>query len=726
MSRRHGTWELPSSTDAHLRHRTLIPLNPVYAIPSFAIGSVAFALLLVQLLAMKGSTLRNKSLFSAVAASLVWAVSGLMGLLSGRAEIWWFVAIFDVLHAGLWMAVLAVIFRESVQASKLGSKALPVSLNVLGVAALALIVWVLWIVVVEQRPSTVDFSTSRGYLSAWLGISIAGLAFVEQVYRNTPSAFRWAIKPVCIGLGGAFAYDLFCFSDALLFSQIDPVKWGARGLTYALIVPFAALSLVRTKGWRVTLTVSRQVAFHSTTLFACGVYLLVVAAGGYYLREMGGRWAQFLQITFVFGAVLVLIVLFWSGTMRSRIRVWVSKHFFSYRFDYREQWLSFTRALSDPGGEAGIYDRSVKAMADLVESPGGGLWLRRNGQWRQVARWSMPELPGEESQDADLPSFLAQKGWVLDIGAARQRQAEYRDLVMPQWLLDLDDAWIVVPLMGSDTELFGFVVMLTPRSGAELNWEILDLLKTAGKQAASYLAQIEANEALLEARKFDAFNRLSAFVVHDLKNLVAQLSLLHKNAERHWNNPEFREDLLSTVDHVVKRMNDMLLQLRSGTVPVEQPRLIDATRVLKRVIEAKAAQRDRIVLQGERELMVLGHEDRLERVIGHLVQNALEASPADRKVHIEGQSLDDDVSIQVKDEGTGMTREYIRDQLFKPFESTKETGMGIGAYESQQYVTSIGGRVLVDSVPGKGTTMTVLLPRRKSLSAPQSNGASGL
>lgn len=689
----------------------MIPLNHSYAVPSFAIGSVAFAVLFVQSLTVTGSALRGKFLYGAIAVSLLWSLTGLAGTFWLLGGVWWVVGLLDVLRSALWLSVLTVIFRESVRASSLPASLLPGALRVLGVATIIVFAWLVWILFTELDAWSPDFASSRPFFGAWLGISIAGLAFVEQVYRNTPDAFRWAIKPFCIGLGGAFAYDLFCFSDAVLFSRVDPAKWSIRGFTYALIVPFVALSLVRAKGWKVTFAVSRHVAFHSTALLASGLYLLVVSAGGYYLREFGGEWAQFFQIAFVFGAVLVLIVLFWSGTMRSRIRVWVSKHFFSYRFDYREQWLNFTRALSDTRNELGIYDRSVKALADLVESTGGGLWLLRDGKWRQVARWSMPEFGGEVVAGSALPAFLASKGWVIDVAAARQGRQENGDVELPPWLLSLPEAWIVVPLIVSESELFGFVVLLTPRSGAELNWEVLDLLKTAGRQAASYLAQIEASEGLLEARKFDAFNRLSAFVVHDLKNLTAQLSLLLKNAERHWNKPEFKEDLLSTVDHVVKRMYDMLLQLRSGTVPVEKARLMDVNRVLGRVVQSKAAQRERIVIQADRELMVLGHEDRLERVIGHLVQNALEASDARTKVLVKALGEDSEVLIKVKDEGVGMTQEYIRDRLFKPFQSTKDAGMGIGTYESQQYLTSIGGRVLVDSVPGQGTVMTVVLPR---------------
>ncbi|MFN0314203.1 MAG: XrtA/PEP-CTERM system histidine kinase PrsK, partial [Burkholderiales bacterium] len=367
--------------------------------------------------------------------------------------------------------------------------------------------------------------------------------------------------------------------------------------------------------------------------------------------------------------------------------------------------------------EEGIYERSVKALADLVESPGGGLWLKRDARWKQVARWSMPLIEAEEAADANFTSFLADKGWVVDLKSVRARPEEYKDVLLPAWLNSIPEAWIAVPLMAAEKELFGFVILLTPRSGAELNWEVLDLLKTAARQSASYLAQIEANEALLEAKKFDAFNRLSAFVVHDLKNLVAQLSLLLKNAQRHKNNPEFQEDLLLTVGHVVKRMNDMLYQLRSGTVPVEQPKLVELSHVLERIAHSKAAQRHRIQFAGGEGVSVLGHEERLERVVGHLVQNALEASAEESKVSVEVTAQGNEACIAVTDSGTGMTPEFIRDRLFKPFQSTKATGMGIGAYESHQYITSLGGRLVVESVPQEGTKMTVLLPQARSKQA---------
>jgi len=267
----------------------------------------------------------------------------------------------------------------------------------------------------------------------------------------------------------------------------------------------------------------------------------------------------------------------------------------------------------------------------------------------------------------------------------------------------------VVPLP-SRAGLVGFVVLLTPRASIKVDWEVLDLLKTAGRQAASYLGQIQVTEALLEARKFDAFNRMSAFVVHDLKNLVAQLSLMLRNAERHRNNPAFQRDMLMTVGNVVERMNKLMLQLRTGAVPVEKPRPVDLEAVIREVCRAKAEQHAPIEMDLAAGISVLGHPDQLEHVIGHLVQNALDATSADGRVSVKLRRDGDAAVIEVIDNGVGMTPEFVRDRLFRPFQTTKAAGMGVGVYESLQYVTGLGGRIQVESVPNAGTQIRVLLP----------------
>jgi putative PEP-CTERM system histidine kinase len=221
---------------------------------------------------------------------------------------------------------------------------------------------------------------------------------------------------------------------------------------------------------------------------------------------------------------------------------------------------------------------------------------------------------------------------------------------------------------------------------------------------------MQATEALLEVRKFDAFNRMSAFVVHDLKNIVTQLSLMMKNAQRHSQNPEFQRDMLLTVENSLDRMRQLMLQLREGATPPGTAVGVDLGDIVARM-EAMASSRGRrLEVNIAAHVGTRGHEERLERVVGHVVQNALDATPASGSVKLSLDRQGGQAKIEVTDTGQGMSKEFIQERLFKPFQTTKQAGMGIGAYESFQYVQELGGKINVDSELGRGTRVTMLLP----------------
>jgi putative PEP-CTERM system histidine kinase len=360
----------------------------------------------------------------------------------------------------------------------------------------------------------------------------------------------------------------------------------------------------------------------------------------------------------------------------------------------------------------------IRGLANLVESPGGGLWLRDHGArtFQAAARWNMPASDGAEDIDGGLARFLQDSGWVVNLEEFRFAPDRYGELQLPVWLSAIPNAWLVVPL-ANGPDLIGFVLLVTARTPIDVNWEVNDLLKTAGRQAASFLGQMQATEALLEARKFDAFNRMSAFVVHDLKNIVAQLSLMVRNAERHRDNPEFQKDMLMTVEHSVERMKQLMMQLREGTAPIEASHRVDLAAAIRRIENAKAGQQPALEVEIVEEVAAQGHDDRLERVIGHLVQNAIDATGGRGRVWIRLARQADQALVEIGDTGHGMTSDFVRERLFKPFQTTKRTGMGIGAYESYQYVHELGGRVLVDTTPGAGTRMRLLLPLFRTLPA---------
>ncbi|MFA7318817.1 MAG: XrtA/PEP-CTERM system histidine kinase PrsK, partial [Sulfuricella sp.] len=411
---------------------------------------------------------------------------------------------------------------------------------------------------------------------------------------------------------------------------------------------------------------------------------------------------------FLFGAVILLMGVLFSGSLRSWLKVYISKHFFIYNYDYRGEWLRFTRTLSEVGH--GLEERTIQAVAELVESPGGALWLNReSGSCELVTHWNMPLASGSEPAKGDFCQFLENKQWVIDLQEYDSNPEKYGAFSMPPWLRTIPKAWLVVPLV-QQRRLFGIMVLAQPRSRVRLNWEVCDLLKIAGSQAASYLAQQEAANALLVARQFESFNRMSTFVVHDLKNLVSQLSLMLSNAEKHKNNPEFQKDMLETVDLSIQKMKLLLQRLSSGA-SIEKPAPLVIDQLLQQAVAVKSAVEPKPVLEiVDAGLPVLANWARLERVIGHLIQNAIEATPRDGQVRVCLTRDNGTAIIEIRDTGRGMNEAFIRERLFKPFESTKSAGMGVGVFESREYVHELGGQLQVRSDPSSGTTFRMTLP----------------
>jgi len=561
-----------------------------------------------------------------------------------------------------------------------------------------------------EPPGSVEPGSSdqvRGF-AAELAAAVFGLVLVEQCYRRTPESARWHVRPLLLGLAGLFAFDVVLYSDGLLFRLLDANLWASRGFAQAITVPLLLLTLRRSRDLSFELSLSRSVLEGTTALFAVGIYLLVLAGAGFILRQFGGSWGRALESALVFAALVFLAVLGLSATVRAKLRVQVAKHFFTYRYDYRQEWLRFTHTLATASG-AQPWSACIKAMGDLVESPGGSLWFRNaDGTYRQIEQIGFPRALDLIPEKDPLPVFLRRTGWVIDVAEAKVQASRYEDLRLPPPVAGLDDAWLVVPL-ASAQDLTGFVVLSSPRVRIDLDWEVLDLLKTAGRQAASYLAHAQATDALLEARKFDAFHRMSTFIVHDLKNLIAQLQLLLSNAERHRDNPDFQRDMLKTIEHVVGRMHQLTLQLRPEASAQDAARSVDVGAVVRRVQSLRNGGRNGLRVEAPEAVFALAHEDLLERVIDHLVQNAFDASDPGSEVRLRVKRESEGVVIEVRDRGKGMTAEFMREQLFRPFQTTKQTGMGIGAFECQEYARKVGGHIDVASAPGEGTLVRLHL-----------------
>ncbi len=669
----------------------------------WAMAAGAYALLSLRL--FRQEYLRapvNRIGVATLAAALltvVWSGFSLLALTVNGA--WWLGAqSADMLRYLSWGVFVALFFKPNAGVVQ-GPwyRWLPglAAAGLLGVPALVVIVHML--------------AGAKGHIFIMVLLALGGLVLVEQLFRNLPEDSLWSAKPVCLGLAGTFVFDLYLFSQGVLFRGLDPDALTARPFVHALMVPLLLLATTRHRNWIAKIRVSRKVVFHSATLLLVGLYLLFIAGVGYYVRYFGGDWGGALQLGMVFVGSVLALALALSGALRARLRVFLGKHFFRYRFDYREEWLKFTATLSSQAHPQEAGQNVVRGLADMLESPAGALWLLRpdDDQYRQAARWNLAATTQTVDKDAELPAFMRSTGWVVNLEEFRASPGRYRGLRLPEWLAEYPQAWLLVPLwQGKD--LLGFVLLASPRTVVEVNWEVTDLLKTAGRQAASFLAQIQATEALLESRKFEAFNRMSAFVVHDLKNIVAQLSLMVKNAKRLQDNPEFQADMLMTVENSLDRMRQLMLQLRGGTASGDSSLGVDLCKIAER-LAANALCRGRTMqLEVSPQVFTRGQADRLERIIGHLVHNAFDATDTDGRVWMKVDRFGSHARIEVGDEGQGMTEEFVQTRLFKPFQTTKEAGMGIGTYESFQYVQELGGKVSVNSQVGKGTVVRLLLP----------------
>lgn len=606
----------------------------------------------------------------------------------------------DLLRFALWFVFMSMLLPASRGGAGLGW--------VRPMAGFAALVQLALIVAAEARPPG-DLAQPLALSS--LSLAVLGLVFVEQMLRNATGDARWNAKPVCLGLGGIFVFDLFISSQAALFERFDGDAVSVRALVHAAAVPLLYVASRRHGDWLGKLHVSRAAVFHSAALLLVGAYLLIVAGVGYYVRYTGGQWGRALSLALVFVALVALALLVASGSMRARLRVYISKNFFSYRYDYREEWLRFTQLLSSSAEPQHTAETVVRALANLVESPSGMLWLQRSAdaEFVQAACWNLPAQGASEPRHGPLAAFWQERAWIVDLDEWRKQPAAYPGLVLPAWLSEEPRCWLLVPLLAREA-LIGFAVLGRPRAVVELNWEVRDLLRTAASQASGYLAQAQATEALLEARKFDAFNRMSAFVVHDLKNIVTQLSLMMKNAKRLRDNPEFQQDMLDTVENSLEKMRQLMLQLREGDKPHGVTSGVDLEQIARRLAAAAHSKGRELQLQLQPGVSTRGHAERVERVVGHLVQNAFDATPADGRVCLTLDAQGSQARILVEDNGCGMSPEFIQNRLFKPFQTTKASGMGIGAHESYQYVQELGGKISVQSELNRGTTVTLMLP----------------
>ena len=677
----------------------------LFAVCAAVYAGSAGAVLLPRLPGRSNVALAGACLVSAAWAATI-AADPLPNLLGAAAAL-------DFLRAGAWFVALLVLARGI--AGPAGSWraatlfALPF---VLGTLLAALMAW--------QSPGTgAEPSLVSLGIDARLGFAIGILLLIENLYRNAPQEARWHINLTCIAIGGTFLYEIVLYADTVLYRRVSPLLFAGEAPVALLVVPLLLIGARRQLRWKDDVGVSRSVVFHTATLLLGGIFLVGLAAAGEVFRRFGPGWGRLAEASLIFAGCITIAVLVASGSARSQLRALVVDHFFSRRYDYQREWGRCIATLSAAGPYLALHKRVIRALADIVDSPGGVLFLReaspaaeaasfRAASFRAAGSWNAPALDGMALTAGHrlLASFGSDGALAVAAPGACA------------WFVEMADAWLAVPLPDASMPArgpMGFIVLAKPRAPFRLDREVFDLLRIVGREVALFIAEQHATEALMEARQFAEAGQRFAFVAHDIKNVASGLSLLLANAEQHLDNPDFRSDMMGTLRVSIQKISALLGRLQGPACRGGRPLVSPLQRLETVVAGLRGLGPTPVLLEceaGEKleGIAVAIEEPAFDAVVRHLIDNAIEASPPGVAVRIRLRREAGSAVIEICDRGRGMPEEFVREALFRPFASTKPAGFGLGAFQARALLGEAGGELAVSSVPGRGTTMRISLP----------------
>jgi putative PEP-CTERM system histidine kinase len=549
-----------------------------------------------------------------------------------------------------------------------------------------------------------------------VGILILSLlAFVlsAQLYGDATIEPHSALRAFCMAAVLVLGTQSFMYALVLLMPETPSWLMLLRVIALLIGAGLLAFCVQLNPQWSLAIFVSPQARVYAPRLLATATVLLLVLVSIPLFRALNADTVVWAAPLYVVVLVLLLLPVLFSEQLRAQLRVFVSKHFLPFRYDYREEWLRLIDTLASPGQEKPLPERAIQALAQIVSSPAGVLWMRtdEDAPFQCIESWNT-KLTSEVMVNPGDPVivFMRDRQWILDTAELTRQPELYPGLSRPDWLESFPDGLLIVPLISSET-VIGFVVLLQSSSAFRLRFEEIDLLRTSGRQVAAHLAQYHADRQLAESRQFEAFNRLTAFVMHDLKNLIAQQSLMVKNAAKHKGNPEFFEDAMATIENSVARMNKLLQQLQTGDASGPRRLVSMAACIREALRKCTGRVPEAVFTDSPVDVEVNIDAERLTSILAHLIRNAQDACDASGEVRIELGVADNNAILDVHDNGCGMEEEFVRNRLFRPFDTTKGSqGMGIGAYQARAFIVSTGGLMQVQSTPGEGTLVSIRLP----------------
>lgn len=660
----------------------------------YGLGCLSFVILTALMLLRHRPTGIGLGMLFVCALTAVWAFAA-------AVQPWWSSGIAHVLddvRNTSWLVFLAFVFVSAGRSD--GIKASAIYTVVIPAIGLLAIANDFRFVMTAKGPA--DYAASQVFFH--IVLSVCALLLVENLFRNTLPARRWHIFPLCIAVGGLFVYELVVFSGAVITRAIDPVLLAGRGIALALIVPPLIVTMARNQSWNIDIHVSRRVVFHTATLTVGGAFLVIAAGIAGFVGKLPGDVGALFRVTFFGGSVLAVAMLLSISSLRSRLWRVLAENFFSSRYDYRAEWIQCISTLSSTIDRDPLQVRVIRALADVVDSTGGALWLREPDGYFRVAASLTADIgspPAEPESSVFLTDF--QDGRVVQV-----LDAERRKNPLPGWISQRPEIWLAVPLVMSE-DLLGFAILMKPRSSVSLNWESFDLLLTIGQQGASWLAEEIAARALADSRLLIEYSTRFSFAAHDIKNVSSQLGIMIANMKKFGDQPEFRTDMVRTMDASIQRLDGLLAKLKagSGDASIGVP---DLACVIQDVVSRQGSGTISFRFEGG----VVGCEtissQDLQSILTHLITNAVEASQPGQQVDVSLGSSGQSAVITVEDRGGGMDAAFIRDQLFKPLRTTKSGGHGIGAYQARELARRAGGALDITSALHRGTSVRITLP----------------
>ncbi len=535
---------------------------------------------------------------------------------------------------------------------------------------------------------------------------------MEQSYRGTPPMGRIRLKLVTIGIASGAAYALVLASTALLYHAVAMDLLVAGSLVFPVSWLLIHFAVVRHRLLEVDIFISRHVVFTSIATVAVGLYLVSIGTGAYLIRGMGGRWDLLLTAVFLSIAVIVLWLLLFSERLQRRVKRFIHFHFYRYKYDYRLEWNEFTRKISTVHDVPNVLLKVIEMVSETLWVNQVSVWLYndRAGTLAFAMSRNLPRKAEFLRRETPLVGYLLAHRAPLTLAspAARPIAGAHEDLCRRFNIA------MIVPLK-SGPDLVGMITMGPGMGGLEYTDEDAELMTVIADQASSAIISAQLIEEVAVSREAESFNKLSSFLVHDLKNLASSISLALQNADRNITKPEFQKDLLATLRRSVDKMQTLIEKL--STLPKElelQAVPMNLNTVVDDVLNSSQVEKIRSVdISADLNEIpqVLADGEYVRKVLINLIFNAVQALPnGTGRIEVSSHADDDFVHLEVLDTGEGMPEEFVQTQLFKPFSSTKKKGLGIGLYQSKAIMEAHGGAIKVHSIPNRGSQFVLSFP----------------